>query len=253
MKKRLITLLIALTSLLLHVPILAEGRQEVSSEKATTYPFHLTQALIAKARSGQTVRGTGTYLGKGIFLTAAHNLTDERGQLLAGQTVRSYNAQGTELFHTGATAKAYHLPVGYQGYEDLRRDLGLIKVKSSLGIPTAGQQEVKLAVYTQAQKLVGKRVSSMGFSSLTRPPYTQASGQVLAVEADGTLTADLELVAENSGSPVFLDGEIIGIVTAVTEECRGQSICSRATITPLTPELKKELLDPAGIQARLID
>lgn len=252
MQKKLLTLLLLFVSTLSAMPVLTEARKEVHPQEASTYPFHLTQALIAKSGSGQTVRGTGTYLGKGIFLTAAHNLTNERGQLLAGQTIRSYNAQGTELFHTGTKAKAYHLPAGYQGYEDLHQDLGLIEVKSSLGIP-AGQQEMKLAVYTQAQKLVGKRVSSMGFSSLTRPPYTQASGQVLAVEADGTLTADLELVAENSGSPVFLDGEIIGIITAVTEECRGQSSCSRATITPLTPELKKELLDPAGIQARLID
>ena len=252
MKKKLLTLLLLFVSALLALPVLAEARKEVGPQEAHSYPFHLTQALIARSKAGQSVRGTGTYLGKGILLTAAHNLTDERGRLLAGQTVRSYNAQGTEVFHTGATANPYHLPAGYRGYEDLRKDLGLIKVASSLGLPV-GQQELKLAVYTQAQKLVGKRVSSMGFSSLTRPPYTQASGQVLAVETDGTLTVDLELVEENSGSPVFLDGEIIGIVTAVTEECRGQSSYSRATITPLTPELKKELLDPAGIQARLID
>ncbi|MBF8969938.1 S1C family serine protease [Streptococcus sp. NLN76] len=252
MKKRLVTLLIALLSLLLHAPILAEARKEVSPQEASTYPFHLTQALIARIESGQTVRGTGTYLGKGAFLTAAHNLTDEQGQLRSGQTVETYNAQGKKVFHTGTSATPYHLAPSYSGYEDLKNDLALIQVDSSLGLPT-DKQELKLAIYHQPQKLLGKTVSTMGFSSLTRQPYTQAAGKIIRVEADGTLTADLGLVQENSGSPVFLDGQIMGIITAVTEECRGQSICYQATITPLTQDLKKQVLDKLGLEVRIVN
>lgn len=252
MKKRLLTLLLTLGSMLLPTVMLAEARKEVSPQEASTYPFHLTQALIAKRGSVQTTRGTGTYLGKGAFLTAAHNLTNERGQLWSGQTIHTYNAQGTEVFHTGSSAKPYYLSTSYSGYEDLKNDLALIQVESSLGLPT-DKQELQLAVYLEPQKLLGKTVSTMGFSSLTRPPYTQASGKIVRVEADGTLTADLGLVQENSGSPVFLNGEIIGIITAVTEECQGQSICHQATITPLTKDLKERVLDKLKLGVRLVN
>ncbi|WP_300786120.1 trypsin-like serine protease [Streptococcus sp. 19428wC2_LYSM12] len=236
--------------LLAFAPSLAFAgtRQPVTPREQKTFPYNLIYDWYVTKSDGQTMRSTGTYIGGGKFLSSAHSITDRYGRYSSSNTAISIAPDASEQFkvYSQGNNNPFKVMPGYAGFDDLRNDISITEITEPISINT-NSQGIKLKVYQDLSKLVGKTVYTAGYSSYTKTDFTKSKGKILSVASDGTLIADLGSAKENSGSAVYLNGEIIGILTAITDECIRQDTCKRGTITPLTMEIKQKLLDPNGI------
>lgn len=221
-------------------------RSPVGQDLMGQYPYNLTYAINVNKSNAQKMRGTGTLIGNNWMLTAGHMVTDRKG-VLGGQTTVEGETNGTT--HTISLKSNHQIKVnpGYAGFSDLRNDVSLIKITSP---STVNTPQVPITVYRDPSALVGQRVSTMGYSSYYYGDYTETSGQVLKLEDDGTLTVNMPVAQQNSGSPVYLNGEMIGVLTA-TGPGSGYIMGDTATVTPFTESIKANLFDPNGIPASL--
>ncbi|MBF0818309.1 trypsin-like serine protease [Streptococcus acidominimus] len=225
----------------------AGTRQPVTSREQKAFPYNLTYSWYVTKSDGQTMRSTGTYIGNGKFLSAAHSVTDRYGRYNSSNTAISLAPDLSEHFKVYSQGNnPFKVMPGYAGFNDLKNDISITEITEPISINT-DTQRIKLKIYQDLTKLVGKTVETTGYSNFTRTDFTKARGKILSVESDGTLIADLGSATENSGSAVYLNGETIGVLTAITDECIGQNTCKRGTITPLTLDIKQKLLDPNGV------
>lgn len=225
----------------------AGTRTPVSPREQKIFPYNLTYSWHVTKTDGQTMRSTGTYIGNGKFLSAGHSITDRYGNYSRSTTAVSIAPDASENFKVYSQGNMpFNVMPGYAGFDDLKNDISITTITEPIAV-NEDTQKIRFRVYTNLNKLVGKTVTTAGYSSHTRADFTKSSGKILSVESDGTLIADLGSAKENSGSAVYLNGEIIGILTAVTDECSSQNTCKKGTITPLTLDIKRRLLDPHGI------
>ncbi|HFI0400957.1 TPA: serine protease [Streptococcus suis] len=235
-------------------------REPLTTEEKVISPNNLIYALNIDKTENGVMRCTGTYIGDNYLLTAGHCMTDRHGSL---NSTQSATAETNAASHPVAF-KAFKKSVfsgnpfkpmsGYAGFQNFKNDVGLIKVSEPASVPldTSG---VHLTVHNDLQYLVGKTISTVGYSRYFKGDLTKTQGTVLRVEEDGTLTVDFYVAEQNSGSPVFYNGEIIGVVTGVADvpNCQGSPMCSKATITPFTMDMKAKLFDPNGIPVSVIE
>lgn len=227
--------------------VFAGTRQPVTPREQKNFPYNLTYSWYVTKTDGQTMRSTGTYIGNGKFLSAGHSITDRYGNYDRNTTAVSIAPDASEIFKVYSQGNMpFSVMPGYAGFDDLKNDISITTITEPIAV-NKDTHKIKFRVYSNLNKLVGKTVTTAGYSSHTRADFTKSSGKILSIESDGTLIADLGAAKENSGSAVYLNGEIIGVLTAVTDECIGQNTCKRGTITPLTLEIKQKLLDPNGI------
>ncbi|MBF0776061.1 hypothetical protein BVE84_01035 [Streptococcus azizii] len=252
MKRKFFLSLFLTVCLLAPSLVFAGTRQPVTPREQKNFPYNLTYSWYVTKSDGQTMRSTGTYIGNGKFLSSAHSITDRSGYYNSNITAISLAPDASEYFkvYSQGNSNPFKIMPGYTGFEDLKNDISITEITEPISINTR-TRPAKLKIYQNLTKLVGKTVDTVGYSSHTKTDFTKARGKILSVADDGTLIADLGAAKENSGSAVYLNGEIIGILTAGTDECRGQNICNRATITPLTLEIKQKLLDPNGIPSSI--
>lgn len=228
--------------------VFAGPRQPVTPREQQTFPYNITYSWYVTKSDGQNMRSTGTYIGNGKFLSAAHSIADKHGYYTSNSTAIALAPDASELFkvYSQGGDNPFKVMPGYAGYEDLRNDISITEITEPISLNTNAQVP-RLKVYQDLSKLVGKTVYTVGYSGYTRIDFTKSRGKILAIAYDGTLIADMEAAKENSGSAVYLNGEIIGLLTAGTDDCRGQTICKQAAITPLTLDIKEKLLDPNGV------
>lgn len=231
------------------------GRTIISQDLLNSYPYNITYAIRVDKDNAADMRGTGTLIGNNWLLTAGHMLTNSRGQVgkktrMDGETGWTSHLLALKAYKSIPLSPLpfYIMPV-YAGFTDLAHDIALVKITEPQKIDTP---QVPIKIHSDLSKLLGKTVSTMGYSSYYDGDYTETSGVISAVEENGTLTVEMPVAKENSGSPVYLDGELIGILTAIGPKDTSTTMGQTATVTPFTLEMKEILFDPNGISA-LID
>lgn len=227
-------------------------RTPVSAEEKGQFPYNMTYAWNIQKEGAPKMRCSGTLIGGNWFLSAGHCVTKPDGNYGSWNKAESEVNGGThnlsmKMYKKNVFVKTpFKVMPGYAGYNDLKNDVSVTKVIEPGNLNTP---PVPLKIYRNLSELVGKTVSTMGYSRYYRGDYTQTSGKVVAVEEDGTLTVNMPVAQENSGSPVYLNGEIIGVLTAIGPGSDGFMMGDTATVTPLTEEIKRKLLDPNGISS----
>lgn len=234
-------------------------REPIVGEEALSYPNNLIYAWNIDKTDGRDMRCTGMIIGNGKFLSAGHCVTNSEG-VYGSWTSASTETNDThplemKMYKKNVFVKSpFRVMPGYEGFEDLKNDVSItnITTPTQLNVDTSS---VQIVIYRNLYSLIGQTVNTAGYSSHLYSDFTKTSGEVLAVEEDGTLTVDMFVIRENSGSPVFLNGQLIGVLTAIadTPECREFSICTKATVTPFTPEIKQNLFDKNGVNSIIID
>ena len=228
-------------------------REKIPIEERGLFPNSLIYAWNIEKTGYGTMRCTGTYIGNNLFLSAGHCVTDPTGNIIAKKASTETNdtshTLGFNMYKKSVFHKNPFKPMpDYTGYKDFQNDVSLTTITepNKVSLDASG---VQLAVYTDLNQLVGQTVSTIGYSYYFPGDMTRTEGKVLRVEQDGTLTVDFYVAEQNSGSPVYYNGEIIGILTgsADIEDCLGSPMCQQATITPFTMNIKSKLFDKNGV------
>lgn len=255
MLKRVLGLLMTFGLLLSFVAwplarVQASSRTIVPADLMGTYPYALTYAVHVTKGNDPQMRGTATLIGNRWLLTAGHLVTNSKGKLhpktrLDGETNWTSHLMQLKAYQENPwSSSPFKLMPGYTGYSNRTEDLALVALTEPKTIETP---IVPIAIYSDLSSLVGQTVSTMGYSSYYDGDFTEASGIVLAVEENGTLTVAMPVAKENSGSPVYLNGEMIGVLTAIGPNDPGTTMGQTATVTPFTSAVKTQLFDPNGI------
>lgn len=232
-------------------------REPVPLEEQGLFPNSLIYAWNIEKKNYDPMRCTGTYIGNNLFLSAAHCVTDPTGNIVAKKASTETKGVSDTLSFSMYKKSVFHknpfkpMP-GYAGYKDFQNDVSLTTITEPNQIPLDASS-VRLAIYTDLSQLVGKTVNTTGYSYHLPGDLTRAEGKVLRVEQDGTLTVDFYVAEQNSGSPVYYNGEIIGILTggADIEGCLGSPICRQSTVTPFTMNIKSKLFDRNGVSVSI--
>lgn len=129
---------------------------------------------------------------------------------------------------------------GYLGKGDMAYDIGLVRLTRPSQRTTAlNTSQVRFGVYSQLSKLKGKQFTIISNSLNVGGRWAYETGTIAEVRNDGLLRANITAVQGQSGSPIIVDGEIVGVATGTLPN--GQLI-----ITPLTTEIADNLLRPNG-------
>ncbi|WP_156020923.1 trypsin-like serine peptidase [Streptococcus ruminantium] len=240
--------------------VTASVREPLTNEERLVAPHHLIYPLTIDKSENGSMRCTGTYIGNNHFLTAGHCMTDRNGRI---NSTKSATVETNADSHTVAFKmykktifhkKPFKPMQNYAGFHDFKNDVGLIKVTEPSSIPL-DTSTTPLTVHKNLQSLVGKTVSTIGYSRYFKGDMTKTQGTVLNIEEDGTLTVDFYIAEQNSGSPVYYNGKMIGIVTGAANvtDCQDVPMCSKATITPFTMDMKSKLFDRNGISVSVAE
>lgn len=234
-------------------------RTQITTEEKTESPYNSIYAWDIKKDNGQTFRCTGTIIDGNKILSAGHCLTDKEGNYSPKISAKTENFGNSEEDNLSISKEnifkknPFMVMPGYKGYEDLKHDISVTTITEPKNFNFNNTTHLK--IYKNLNQLIGKTVSTAGYSSYFAGDFTKTEGKVISVEDDGTLTVDMYVGEQNSGSPVYYNGDIIGVLTATADipECHGQAVCSQSTVTPFTEEIKQKLFDPNGITCTVVE
>ena len=227
-------------------------RTPVSSQEKSQFPYNITYAWNINKEGSSKMRCTGTIIKDNWLLSAAHCVAREDGSYGSWNTAESETNGSThnflmKMYKKNVFVKTPFKPMpGYAGYNDLQHDVSVTKIVEPTTINT---KTPTLVIYKDLNRLIGKTVTTTGYSRYYRGDFTKTSGKITAVESDGTLTVSMPAAQENSGSAVYLDGEIIGVLTATGPGPEGMIMADTTTVTPFTLDIKSKLFDPNGISS----
>ncbi|RLY03463.1 serine protease [Streptococcus hillyeri] len=208
------------------------------------YPYQLSYFLELDVDGNR--RSSAMYIGNGYLLTAAHAITDDSGQVPSYRVFGYANGKNLDTrtdhsdIDSGAADKVFQPMPGYLGKGDMAYDIGLVRLTRPSQRTTAlNTSQVRFGVYSQLSKLKGKQFTIISNSLNVGGRWAYETGTIAEVRNDGLLRANITAVQGQSGSPIIVDGEIVGVATGTLPN--GQLI-----ITPLTTEIADNLLRPNG-------
>ncbi|HEL2419339.1 TPA: trypsin-like peptidase domain-containing protein [Streptococcus suis] len=252
------------TKLLLGVALLSVGLSVapptiVEVEAQTThvsvpalrnsYPYNLSHYLEVNVGSGQTKKGSAILIAPNTLLTAAHVVADDGTGRVTSQTWSGNAVWGdaspyyelSEIKRTNTFNPFIPMP-GYGGTWDASRDVALVKITTpSRKTQTANTANARLGIYSNTYDLVGRQFLMVSNSINLYGRWEYEYGTITEVRYDGLLQTNITGVKGQSGSPVVVDGRIIGVVSNIDSN-------SKIVITPLTMEMKTQLFDKNGIK-----
>lgn len=247
MKKKWFTLVLPLVLMVSSSVASAATKPLAKTSLGNQYPYQLSYFLELDIDTNR--RSSAMYIGNGYLLTAAHAITDDSGQV-PSHRVFGY-ANGTNLdnradysdIDSGATDSVFQPMPGYFGKGDIAYDIGLVKLtRPSQRTTSLNTNQVRFGVYRKLSSLKGKTFTIISNSLNVAGRWAYETGTIAEVRNDGLLRANITAVQGQSGSPIIVDGEIIGVATGTLPN--GQLI-----ITPITEEVADKLLRPNGFTA----
>lgn len=99
--------------------------------------------------------------------------------------------------------------------------------------------QVRLRVYRNLQQLRGKKFTIVSNTINLPGRWVYETGKITKIRPDGLLETNISGVKGQSGSSIIVDGQIIGIASAIEN--------NKLLITPFTEQTKINLFDPNGI------
>ncbi|HFI0234856.1 TPA: serine protease [Streptococcus suis] len=213
-----------------------------------SYPYNLSHYLEVSVGSGQTKKGSSILIAPNTLLTAAHVVADDSNGQVTSRTWSGNAVWGdaspyyelSEIKRTNSANPFIPMP-GYGGIWDVRRDVALVKITNpSRKTQNANTANARLGIYRNTYDLVGRKFLIVSNSINLYGRWEYEYGTITEVRQDGLLQTNITGIKGQSGSPIIIDGRIVGVATNIDGS-------SRIVITPLTLEMKSKLFDKHGI------
>lgn len=214
-----------------------------------SYPYNISHYLQVNVGGKSTKKSSSALVAPNLLLTAAHGVSDNSTGQVTNQTTSGVAVWGDASPYYEASQiqrTSYDNPFivmpGYTGNRDVKRDIALVKIADpSNKTRKLDSSQVKLAVYNNLQSLVGKQFTIVSNSLNLWGRWEYEVGTITSVRADGLLATNIKGVSGQSGSPIVVDGEIVGVATNI------ENSTSNLLFTPLTNDIYTKLLEPNGI------
>ncbi|MBM7635287.1 trypsin-like serine peptidase [Streptococcus saliviloxodontae] len=244
------TLGLATTVVLLFLSSLvsAETTHVSDDSMRNSYPYNISHYLQVNV-GGSNKKSSAALVAPNLLLTAAHGIADNATGQVTAQTTSGVAVWGDASPYYEAsqiTKTSYSNPFivmpGYTGNRDVKRDIALVKIaQASNKTQQIDTNQVRMAVYTNLRSLVGKQFTIVSNSLNLWGRWEYEVGTITGVRSDGLVTTNIKGVNGQSGSPIVVDGEIVGVATNI------ENATSNILFTPLTNDIYNNLLAPNGI------
>lgn len=190
--------------------------------------------------------GSGAYIGKNYFLTAAHVIYDNNypRQYLTGGYLIPGKHGNWEPFGK-YKIKAFYVPDQYKASPLRKYDIGIIEVDPEPIVDADGHppreelDELKpynIKVYTD--DLIGKKVQTQGYpidKNVTSINQWTNLGTIVQKQKQGNIEYSMDNSAGQSGSPVYLEDNNDEIIAVHSYGTRGNKYGTLGT--PITQEI----------------
>lgn len=249
MMKKFSILALATTCLLTFVsPISANGadnRRPVTSQEASQFPYNLAHRLyVTKSGERQPEKCSGTLVNQNMIVTAAHCVTGANRQVSA-TSMKAYQGIESNNILSQTTRKANFKIFGYAG--TMQNDTAVIKLDRVHRQAQNTPKNVQLAIYQQPAQLVGQQVQIVSHTDYVAGQFITSTGTIKETFSNGAMIIDTYSSKQQSGSAIYLNGEIIGTLQGSAAVGCAET-CHLTMGTLFTPTTKEKLFDPNGIR-----
>lgn len=176
---------------------------------------------------------TGTLIDYRVVLTAAHCVL-ENGQLIDPARMQFFaGLRGTTFLAERAVRRVTVHPLAVEGddRDSLKHDIAILELQRPIRLPQVAPFEV-----AEAPRM-GQDVAVVSYASgRSEAPSLEQLCRSLGSE-DGVLVLSCEVEFGASGSPVFRDGHIVGMIAAMAD-LRGARVALALDLPDLLEQLR---------------
>lgn len=216
---------------------------------ANQSPYNLSYILQVTVGENNYKKSSATLIAPNILLTVAHGIADEQTGNISEETTSASALRAnlpatytnsSDIYRSPNSENPFIIYPFYSGAWNRVNDIALVKITDpSSETSNINTSQVRLRVYRNLQQLRGKKFTIVSNTINLPGRWVYETGKITKIRPDGLLETNISGVKGQSGSSIIIDGQIIGIASAIEN--------NKLLITPFTEQTKINLFDPNGI------
>lgn len=230
-------------------PVLAVTKPLANTHLANQSPYNLSYILQVEVDEGNYKKSSATLIAPNMLLTVAHGIADSYtgkvsdnttiGNALRADASVNYN-NTSQIYRTDWAENPFIVHPRYLGEWNRTNDVALVRITDpTQETSNMNTSQIRLRVYKNLNQLRWKNFTIISNTTNLTGRWVYETGRITKVRSDGLLETNISGVVGQSGSAILVDGQIIGVASAIEN--------NKVLITPLTESMKVELFEPNGI------
>lgn len=250
MKRKLFRLFLSLFLVFCGVSTVGAATKPLEGTSlANQSPYNLSYILQVSVDGDNYKKSSATLIAPNMLLTVAHGIADHQTGTVSDDTTFASALRANHSANYTNSSDIYRSLDGenpfivypfYSGVWNSSNDVALVKITDpTTETANMNTSQVTLRIYRNVNQLRGKKFTIFSNAVNLSGRWVYETGKITKVRSDGLLETNISGVEGQSGSAIVIDGQIIGIASALEN--------NKLLITPFTEAMKTNLFDPNGV------